>query len=169
MPQEAIEAGHFSPDILAFILLLDKHEVRYVIVGGEAVIFHGYARLTGDVDFFHDPTADNARALFAALDAFWVGNVPGLAGRRELIEEGAVVQFGRPPNRIDLLSRIDAVTFSEAWATRRAVTMISPAGERTVPPYYLSLANLIRNNAAAARPKDLDDLQYLRRAADPID
>lgn len=50
MPPQKIEAAHFSPDTREFITLLHQHAVRYVIVGGEAVIFHGYARLTGDVD-----------------------------------------------------------------------------------------------------------------------
>ena len=52
MPPEKIDAAHFSPDTRKFVALLLQHSVRYVIVGGEAVIFHGYARLTGDVDFF---------------------------------------------------------------------------------------------------------------------
>ena len=47
-----IAAVHFSPDALEFIRLLGKHRVEFVIVGGEAVIYHGYARFTGDVDFF---------------------------------------------------------------------------------------------------------------------
>ncbi|HEX9692970.1 MAG TPA: hypothetical protein VGA22_12815 [Gemmatimonadales bacterium] len=37
-----VDASHFSPDTQAFIALLDQHEVRYLIVGGEAVIFHGH-------------------------------------------------------------------------------------------------------------------------------
>ncbi|MBM3839307.1 MAG: hypothetical protein FJ398_15325 [Verrucomicrobia bacterium] len=54
MPPEKIETAHFSADTREFIALLHQHAVRYVIVGGEAVIFHGYARLTGDVDFFYE-------------------------------------------------------------------------------------------------------------------
>jgi hypothetical protein len=65
MPPEKIEAAHFSPDTREFIALVHQHAVRYVIVGGEAVIFHGYARLTGDVDFFYERTEANVRALFA--------------------------------------------------------------------------------------------------------
>jgi len=47
MPQDHLTADSFSRDILDFLLLLHKQEVRYLIIGGEAVIFHGYARLTG--------------------------------------------------------------------------------------------------------------------------
>src|SRR5947208_3209794 len=63
-PKQVIEAAHFSPDTLEFIRLLQKYGVRYVIIGGEAVIFHGYARFTGDVDFFYSSDAENADRLF---------------------------------------------------------------------------------------------------------
>jgi predicted nucleotidyltransferase len=47
-----MDPNYFSRDIKEFIRLLDKYDVKYVIVGGEAVIYYGYPRLTGDVDFF---------------------------------------------------------------------------------------------------------------------
>ena len=59
-----IDATSFSEDVLAFIRLLGRHQVSYVIVGGEAVIFHGYPRLTGDIDFFYDRTEPNTVRLF---------------------------------------------------------------------------------------------------------
>lgn len=97
MPQDRVEAAHFSPDIQEFIKLLHKHGVHYLIVGGEAVIYYGYVRLTGDVDFFYDRREDNARKLFAALAAFWGGNIPGIDEAEELMEAGLILQFGRPP------------------------------------------------------------------------
>ena len=60
MHPEQIAGDHFSPDIRDFVRLLAKHDVRYMIVGGEAVIHYGHARLTGDVDFFYDPSSTNA-------------------------------------------------------------------------------------------------------------
>jgi len=60
MPSSSqIDATAFSGDILEFIRLLKQYKVRYLIVGGEAVIFHGYPRLTGDVDFFYERTEPN--------------------------------------------------------------------------------------------------------------
>ena len=89
---------------------------RYLIVGGEAVIFHGYPRVTGDVDFFYENTPANTRRLFNALLDFWEGRIPGIAAPEELRKLGIILQFGRPPHRIDLMNRIDGVSFSEAWA-----------------------------------------------------
>jgi hypothetical protein len=74
---ELSDSSSFSPDIQEFLRLLHVHDVRYLIVGGEAVIFYGHARLTGDVDFFYDVDVDNARRLFAALDEFWGGRCRG--------------------------------------------------------------------------------------------
>lgn len=47
-----MKVSHFSKDVREFLMLLAKYQVKYLIVGGEAVIYYGYARLTGDIDFF---------------------------------------------------------------------------------------------------------------------
>lgn len=160
MSQDRIDAAHFSPDTQDFIRLLQRHRVRYVIVGGEAVIYYGYARLTGDVDFFYDGEASNATRLFGALLDFWGGDIPGVAAPEELMEPGLIVQFGRPPNRIDLLNRIAGVTFEEVWPDRLTLSLVSETA--TVPVHYIGLEQLIANKEAAGRPKDLEDLSYLR-------
>jgi len=161
MPQDALDASYFSPDILVFITLLDKWKVRYVVVGGEAVIYHGHARLTGDIDFFYDATPENTAALFAVLKEFWSGDIPGLTHVEELQEVGVIIQFGRPPNRIDLLNQIDGVTFEEAWHTR--VTILVKNADANIALHYLGLEKLIQNKSASARPKDQEDLRFLRR------
>jgi hypothetical protein len=160
MSPERIDQAYFSSDIREFIVLLHHHAVRYVVVGGEAVIHYGHARLTGDIDFFYDRSPENAQALYDVLLAFWSNNVPGLSAASELLEDGVIVQFGRPPNRIDLLNRIDGVGFAEAWESRVTVSLEVPDG--SVPLHFLGIEDLIRNKEAAGRPKDLDDLAYLK-------
>jgi hypothetical protein len=161
--QTSLDPSHFSPDTLDFLRLLREFAVRYIVVGGEAVIFHGHARFTGDVDFFYAHDQQNVESLFRALGAFWGGTVPGIAVAEELMEPGLVVQFGRPPNRIDLLNRIDGVGFEEAWDTRLELSI--PAGSKTIPLFMLSLEKLLQNKRASGRPKDLDDVKYLQAAA----
>jgi hypothetical protein len=161
-PQDSIEPSHFSPDVLEFIRLLSGHKVQYVVVGGEAVIYHGYPRFTGDIDFFFSDDDPNIRALFAALQEFWSGNIPGIESAEELAEPGVIIQFGRPPNRIDLLNRIDAVPFQDAWKDKINVRIIAPGSEMTL--FMLDLRNLLRNKRASARPKDLDDVRVLGAA-----
>lgn len=161
MPPDRIDAHYFSPDIQEFIGLLHRHRVRYVVVGGEAVIHYGHARLTGDIAFFYDLARDNAEALFRVLLEFWSGRIPGIERAEELQEEGVIIQFGRPPNRIDLLDQVDGLMFAEAWKTRHSVVV--EGSSEDVRLHYVGLDCLIRNKAAAARPKDLEDPAFLRR------
>jgi len=72
-----MRASHFSPDIQEFLRLLSTHGVRYVIVEGEAVIYYGYARLTGDVDFFYEATPENVARFYDVLNDFWGGRYRG--------------------------------------------------------------------------------------------
>jgi predicted nucleotidyltransferase len=157
-----MKASHFSRDIQEFLKLLSEHKIKYVIVGGEAVIYYGHARLTGDVDFFFEAAGDNVLRLHDALKDFWAGNIPGLKSAEELMEAGAVLQFGVPPNRIDLMNLIDGVSFEEAWRNKREANIeISGA---LVPVYFIGLMELIRNKETIGRFKDFEDLKYLRKA-----
>jgi hypothetical protein len=157
-----VTAAYFSPDVADFLRLLVEHDVRYLVVGGEAVIHYGYARLTGDIDVYFDASADNTARLYAALQRFWNGAVPGVADSRELADPGAIFQFGVPPNRIDLLNEIDGVTFDVCWKNRAEAPLPTPGG--MVRVLFIGLAELIRNKEASGREKDRDDLRYLRRA-----
>ena len=65
----------FSPDIQEFFTLLAEYSVEYVIVGGEAVIYYGFARLTGDVDIFYRGSSENVAKLYGALKDFWQENI----------------------------------------------------------------------------------------------
>lgn len=160
MASRVLIGAEFSADIVAFLRLLARHRVRYLLVGGEAVIYHGYPRVTGDVDFFYENNSRNVRSLFSALEEFWEGAIPGVAAADELAEEGVIIQFGRPPHRIDLLNQIDGVNFDAAWPERIRVQLQTPTGP--VPVYYIDALSLLTNKEAAARPKDLEDAAYLR-------
>jgi len=155
-----MRASYFSRDVQEFLELLAAHKVKYLIVGGEAVIYHGHARLTGDVDFFFEPSKQNARKLYDALKEFWAGDIPGIEAFDELMEEGLILQFGVVPNRIDLINRISGVTFREAWENKTRES-IESAG-KNVPIYFIGLEELIANKQAIGRPKDMQDLEYLR-------
>lgn len=164
MPPEVVDPTTFSPDILEFIRVLARHDVHYVIVGGEAVVFYGHVRFTGDVDFFYDAGAENAGRLFDALQEFWSGHTPGLAGPEGLRRAGTILQYGLPPNRIDLLNTIDAVPFDTAWTHRLTVRL--GTDDDAVDLHYIGLDDLIENKKAANRNKDRDDLRFLVASAE---
>ncbi len=155
-----INPQQFSADVRDFLRLLAVNNVRYVIVGGQAVIFYGHARMTGDVDIFYDNSPANAEALFNALDAFWEGNIPGIDSADELQEEDLILQFGRPPNRLDLISDLTGVEFEEAWHDRETGHM-KMSGE-DVMIHFIGHVQLLNNKKAVGRPKDRDDYLYLK-------
>jgi predicted nucleotidyltransferase len=141
-------------DLREFIELLNSHEVRYLIVGGFAVAFHGYPRLTGDIDFFLDSTPENAQKIQAVLRDFGFGSL-GLTAD-DFTRPNQIVQLGFPPNRIDLLTSISGATFPEAWESR-------VGGElEGIAVTFVGKETLLVNKAASGRPKDMADLDALR-------
>jgi hypothetical protein len=151
----------FSEDVLALLRILYQRTVRYLIVRGEAVIHYGYARLTGDIDLFFDSSSENAERLFEALKEFWEGPVPEVNGGEELQEPGVIFQFGVPPNRMDLMNRIDGVEFAACWDGRLTVPLSLEEADFQV--HYIGIGELIVNKEASGREKDLDDLRFLRQ------
>jgi hypothetical protein len=155
-------SSQFPRDFLDMFSALQKHGVRYLIVGAEAVIYYGFARLTGDIDIFFEPSPENCLPLFSALKDFWAGEVPGIKSASDLTLPGMVIQFGYPPNRIDLLNSVSGVTFTEAWKDKTVEKLA--IGSRTINIHYIGLASLIKNKESIGRPKDIEDLKYLREA-----
>src|SRR5688500_13320400 len=102
-------------DLKEFIALLNSMSVRYVLVCGHAVAHHGYPRFTGDTDFFIECSQENLSVLADVLKKF---GFQSLGVELRLAKAGTVFQLGRPPHRIDLLTSIDGVDFSDAWKHR---------------------------------------------------
>jgi hypothetical protein len=142
-----------SPDWSEFLSLLIQNGVRFVLVGGHAVAAYGEPRLTEDLDVFVEASAENAARLRRALVAFGFGDAAPAVG--ELAKAGTVWMLGRKPWRIDILTRIDGVTFEEAW-DGRVEAEFDPK-----PLYVIGRAQLLANKRAAGRPKDLADVASL--------
>jgi hypothetical protein len=138
-------------DWIAFLKLLNGHRARYLVVGAHAVAAHGRPRLTADLDIWVEPTLANATRVVAAVNAFGFGTFP----KERLLQPETLVFLGREPFRIDLMTSIDGVSWSAAWAHRKRGML------GTVRVSYLGARELIANKAAAGRPKDLADLALL--------
>lgn len=147
-----------SLDFREFVQLLNAHSVRYLVVGGYAVAFHGHPRYTKDLDLWIEPTPDNVRRLLAALEEFGFGNL-GL-DQQDFLEPDTVVQLGRPPNRIDLLSTLDGISFTESFEQRREVEVDG------TDVRFIGLDALRANKRASGRHQDLADLEHLEGEAD---
>lgn len=146
-------------DFEELLALFRDRGVKALVVGGYAVAFHARPRFTRDIDLWVEPTEANALRVLECLNEFGFGSV-GLEVK-DLADAERVVQLGFPPNRIDLVTSIDGVSFDEAWAGRQEGRFGS------LPKVaYLGRAELIRNKRAAGRPQDLLDLSALE---DPRD
>lgn len=137
--------AQLQSDLSEFVRLLNSHGVEYVVVGGHAVAFHGHPRFTGDIDFFVRATPENAKRVLDVLVAFGFGSIPVTVD--DLTNPDRVVQLGRPPNRIDLLTSISGVTFDEAWSSR----VRGALGTDEVD--FIGRETLLRNKAASGRDR----------------
>lgn len=126
---------------------------EYLVVGAHAMAAHGRPRATGDLDVWVRPTPENARRTWRALLAF--GAPVGDLTIEDLALPDLVFQMGVAPCRIDVLTAIDGVGFEEAWAGRFETRV----GDLVVP--VLGRRELLRNERAAGRPKDLADVAWL--------
>jgi len=144
-------------DLKEFIELLISSGVDFIIIGGHAVAFHGHPRFTGDIDFLVRSTPENAERIIATLKVFGFGEV-GLSFQ-DFTRPGSVVQLGRPPNRIDLLTSISGVDFEEAWEGKVAGEIDGLA------VFFLGLDALLKNKQASGRDKDLADVKKLQAVA----
>jgi hypothetical protein len=140
-------------DLREFIELLNSTKVRYLLVGGHAVAYHGFPRFTGDIDFFIECSASNLALVAKVLTDFGFATLAAQVSPASTA--GMIFQLGRPPNRIDLVTAIDGVSFEEAWESREAAILDG------LPTNVLSKPLLIRNKRASGRPKDLEDVRQL--------
>ena len=146
-------AMRLPKDLREFIELLNSRGVEYVLVGAYAMAYHSRPRYTEDIDILIRPSPENAARVEAVIRAFSFTSL-GLCVA-DFIEEQRVIQLGRPPNRIDLLTSISGVTFEEVWHGRLFADLDG------LPVSFLSKDCLIKNKRASGRQKDLEDLKRL--------
>ena len=143
-------------DLLA---AFNAHGVKYLVVGAHAVGVHAEPRGTKDLDLLIQADQLNSEAVFAAL-AEYGAPLEGVKAADFNDEPGSVFQIGVPPSRVDILQKIEAVSFDEAWANRLPVFI-----DKDLPTQVISRDDLIRNKLAVGRPQDLLDVEKIREAA----
>ena len=142
-----------NADLREFIELLNSRGVEYVIVGAHSLAFHGRPRYTGDLDILVRPSPENAAKLASLLRDF--GFEKGDLAEADFTAPEQMIQLGRAPNRIDLLTSISGVPIDDALRTRISTEL------EGLPVFVLSKDSLIRNKRAVGRPQDLADLEIL--------
>jgi hypothetical protein len=140
-------------DFKEFIESLNANKVRYLVVGGYAVAFHGYPRYTKDLDIWVEPTPVNAQNIVAALAQFGFASL-GLQPA-DFLETEQIIQLGFPPSRIDILTGLLGINFEDSYSSR---VLTSIEGTEVS---FIDLDSLKRNKRASGRPQDLADLDNL--------
>ena len=142
-------------DFKELLQLLNSKKIEYLVVGGYAVALYGYPRATGDMDIWVAISKINAHKIVEALKEFGF-DVPEL--KEELfLEKENNIRMGIPPLRIEILTSIDGVEFTECYSNKEIVIIDD------IEINFISLEDLKKNKKASGRYQDLADLENLEK------
>jgi predicted nucleotidyltransferase len=143
----------FNPDFKDMLFALSETGADFLLVGAYALAAHGHPRATGDLDIWVRPDAKNASKVLRTLAVF--GAALHDLTVDDLSTPGIVFQIGVEPSRIDILTSISGVDFSDAWKRRFSIEMDG------VNVNVIGREDLITNKRACGRPKDIADAETL--------
>lgn len=144
-----------NEDYKEMLQLLLEERVDFIIVGAYALGAHGYPRATGDIDIWIKPDDNNSLKVYKALSKF--GAPLEQINIDDFSKEGVIFQIGVIPRRIDIISKIDGVTYEEADKDKLVVEV-----EGLKLP-VISLNKLIKNKMSTGREKDAFDIKTLKK------
>ena len=145
-----------SPDLKELLNLFKKHNVKYLVVGGYAVMRYTEPRFTKDLDLLISVEIKNATAVYNALKEFGAP-LSGLTVK-DFSQEGYFYQMGRPPMRVDIMMSIPGVKFDDAWSQHERLTIDG------IEMNFISKEDLIASKKASGRSQDLIDVENLEKA-----
>jgi hypothetical protein len=140
-------------DFKEFLLLLNLHKVKYLVIGGYAVVYYGYVRFTGDVDIWIEPSQANAENLIKAIDAYDF-EIEELK-TRDFEKDIIMFSMGADLLKIEITNRISGIIFNDCYPRRRETEL------EGVPISFIGLDDLKKNKKWSGRLKDLNDLENL--------
>ncbi|HTX89787.1 MAG TPA: hypothetical protein VMC09_01105 [Anaerolineales bacterium] len=141
------------PDFKEFLKLLKEHKVRYLLIGGYAVGYHGYPRATADMDIWVAIQPDNAQKIVSALQEF--GFDSSELSAELFLKNDQIIRMGVPPVRLEIITSISGVEFDECYKERVIDNLDG------IEVNLISLKHLKVNKKASGRYKDLNDLENL--------
>jgi len=146
---------NLETDFLEFIALCNKHEVRYLVIGGYAVSIHGYPRSTKDMDVCIEMSEENAAKMVRVIKDFGFGSLN--LSEIDFLNKDFITQLGYEPLRIDILNDLDGVLFVEAWINKKVVDL---SGVRI---NFIGYNELLKVKEKAGRPQDIADVNMLKK------
>ena len=149
-------ADLFNEHFRDFINALNNHKVEYVLVGGMAVILHGYIRGTGDMDVWVNKTKENYFRLKTAFNEFGM-SVFDMTEEKFLGDEFDVWSFGVSPVKIEVMTAVKGLQFDETFK------MAQYYSENNLQIRFIHINHLIQAKKASGRHRDLDDIEQLTK------
>src|ERR1017187_6531332 len=144
-------------DFADLCFLWNARGVEFLIVGGYAVAHHGAPRFTGDLDILIRPAIESVEQMLGVLGEF--GFPAHEVTADYLLARGKILQLGRVPVQVHIMTSISGLGWDEAWASRQL------GAYGGVPVFFIGREALIANKRAAGRTKDLADVDGLGNVA----
>ena len=104
-----------NEDFVDLLITFNRNKVDYILVGGYAVIYHGYNRTTGDLDLWVNPTSRNYKKMLQAFVEFGLSPFNMTESLFLNSNENDVFTFGRPPVCVDILTKVKGLSFNESY------------------------------------------------------
>lgn len=145
-----------NSDFRELLNLFEKHRIRYLIVGGYAVMKYSEPRFTKDIDVWIATDPKNANSVYVALKEYGAPLVNLTAD--DFTHQDSFYQMGRSPLRVDIMMSIPGVEFEDAWKNREDVELDG----LKIP--FISRSDLIRAKEVSGRPQDKIDVDKLKEA-----
>jgi hypothetical protein len=142
-----------NKDFKEFIQLLNENDVRYLIIGGYAVGFHGFPRYTKDLDIWMEISENNADKIMKVMMEFGFGKMGFV--KNDFLEPDTIIQLGVEPNRIDVIMDCPGLKFTDCWECRE----ITEIGELMMN--FIDFDNLKKNKLTVGRDVDIIDIKNL--------
>jgi hypothetical protein len=142
-----------NPDFRAILSAFTEEQVDFIVAGAYALAAHGLPRATGDIDPWMRMSTGNSRKIWKAFEVFGAP-MKGLQ-QEDFEKKDLIVQIGRPPRRINVITSVSGLDFDDAWKNR---TIVEIEG---LSISVLGREDLVRNKKVVGRPQDLADVKRL--------
>ena len=147
----------FNEQHLDILSVFNKHEVKFLLIGGYAVISHGYPRTTGDMDLWLQPSNKNKAQVHSALLEYGIEAVDLERLLSLDFTQAIAFSIGTEPQKIDFLTKVNLVDFDESYAHKLIITFDD------IPIPIVRLQDLILMKMNTGRSKDAADIEELQR------
>jgi hypothetical protein len=146
---------NLEKDIIDFLELCNKYELRYLVIGGYAVSIHGHPRSTKDIDVCIEISEMNASKMVEVIKDFGFSSLK--LNKQDFLKRDSITQLGFPPLRIDILNDLDGVSFEDAWKNKKIVSF------ENVAVNFIGYNDLLIVKQKAGRPQDIADVERLKK------